>query len=168
MLEFIVFTFLLLTDYDGEAELINKDGNVVGKALLKETPHGVLIYVDATGLPSSSELAFHIHEKGLCEPPDFQTAGGHFNPEKKKHGFLNKDGYHAGDMPNFFTDKEGRARFHVLNTKVTMKEARPNSILGLSLMIHVHRDDYVTDPAGGAGHRIACGLIKRSEKKGKQ
>lgn len=160
-----VFTFglFLIITYDAEANIINNKGDIIGKALLKQTPHGVLIFVEVSSLPPESELAFHIHEKGLCELPDFQTAGGHFNPEKKKHGFLNKDGYHAGDMNNFFTDKEGKAKFYVFNPKISLNEKEKNSVLGLALMIHMHKDDYQTDPAGNAGHRIACGVIEKKK-----
>lgn len=162
-MELFLFFLISLSEYDAEAKMINNKGDIIGKALLKQIPGGVLIFVEASGLPPGEELAFHIHEKGLCEPPDFQTAGGHFNPEKKKHGFLNKDGYHAGDMPNFFTDKEGKAKFYVFNPKIILKEGEKNSVIGLALMIHMHKDDYQTDPAGNAGHRIACGIIEKKK-----
>lgn len=165
-----VIPFLLLLffsfrafGYEAESEIINREGKVIGKALLSETPFGVLITVELKNLPKESEMAFHIHEKGICEPPEFKSAGGHFNPENKKHGFMNQEGYHAGDMPNFFTDKEGNAKFTVLNPKITLKEGKKNSVLGLAIMIHARKDDYSTDPAGNAGPRIACGVIKKKK-----
>ncbi|MFN7065461.1 MAG: superoxide dismutase family protein [Aquificaceae bacterium] len=146
-----------------EAELINQKGEKIGKATLIETTNGVLIMLEASGLPINAELAFHIHEVGRCDPPDFMSAKGHFNPYKKKHGFLNPEGWHAGDMPNIFTDEKGGVKVHVLNTFVTLTSGKENSLLkegGTSIMIHQHRDDYKTDPAGHAGPRIACGVIK--------
>ncbi|MBZ5514408.1 MAG: superoxide dismutase family protein, partial [Acidobacteriia bacterium] len=82
------------------AELKDAQGKVVGTAKLKQLKHGVRISLAATGLPAGVH-AFHIHAVGKCEPPDFKTAGGHFNPESKKHGLSNPEGPHAGDMPNF-------------------------------------------------------------------
>lgn len=145
------------------AELINPKGEVIGKAELVETNSGVLIKIEASGLPRNSELALHIHEIGKCDTPDFTSAKGHFNPTNRKHGFFNPEGPHAGDMPNVFTDDMGRLRVHVLNTFVTLQRGKPNSLLkegGTSLMIHAHQDDYKSDPAGHAGPRIACGVIR--------
>lgn len=145
------------------ADLINQKGEKIGKAELIQTKSGVLIKLEASGLPPNAELAFHIHELGKCDPPDFMSAKGHFNPFKKKHGLLNPDGPHAGDMPNVFTDANGNLKVHVLNTFVTLEPGKENSLLkegGTALMIHHHRDDYKTDPAGNAGHRIACGVIR--------
>lgn len=144
------------------ADLINQKGEKIGTAEFLQTNSGVLIKLRAGGLPPNSELALHIHEVGECNPPDFMSAKGHFNPYKKKHGLLNPDGPHAGDMPNVFTDSNGNLRVDVLNTFITLKPNKENSLLregGTALMIH-HRDDYKTDPAGDAGPRIACGVIK--------
>lgn len=145
------------------ANLINTKGEEVGKAEFTETVSGVLIKIEASGLPPNAELALHIHELGKCDPPDFMSAKGHFNPYNKKHGFLNPEGPHAGDMPNVFTDEKGRLKAHVLNTFVTLQKGKVNSLLkdgGTSIMIHAHKDDYKSDPAGQAGHRIVCGVIR--------
>ncbi len=145
------------------AELINAKGEFIGKAVFVETPVGVLISLEAKNLPPNSELALHIHELGKCDPPDFTSAKGHFNPFNKKHGLLNPEGPHAGDMPNVFTDDKGNLKVQVLNTFITLRKGKENSLFkegGTSIMIHAHKDDYKTDPAGNAGHRIACGVIK--------
>jgi len=145
------------------ADLINQKGERIGTAELIQTKAGVLIKLEARGLPPNSELALHIHELGKCDPPDFTSAKGHFNPYNKKHGFLNPEGWHAGDMPNVFTDEKGNLRVHVLNPSVTLERGKENSLFkegGTSLMIHKHKDDYKTDPAGDAGPRIACGVIR--------
>ncbi|HSD91962.1 MAG TPA: superoxide dismutase family protein, partial [Methyloceanibacter sp.] len=63
------------------AVLKDAEGNEVGKAMLTATPSGVLISLDLTAI-SAGEHAFHIHAVGKCEPPDFKSAGGHFNPEE--------------------------------------------------------------------------------------
>ena len=71
--------------------LKDASGNEVGKAALTETPSGVLIRLDLTAAPSG-EHAFHFHAVGKCEPPDFKSAGPHFNPAETKHGLENPEG----------------------------------------------------------------------------
>src|SRR5690606_11945130 len=100
-------------------------------------------------------------ETGECTPPDFTSAGGHFNPTAAQHGLENPDGPHAGDMPNIEVGADGTASVTVENDRITLSEG-PNSILdadGSALMIHASADDNVSDPAGNAGARIACGVI---------
>ena len=109
------------------------------------------------------EHAVHIHANPSCEPPDFKSAGGHFNPESKKHGFQNPMGHHAGDLPRNVSigeDRTGQVTFTV--DYLSLDPASPDSILangGTSIMVHEKPDDMVTDPAGNAGNRIACGVI---------
>ncbi len=158
-----LLSFSKAQDLRASADLINSKGEVIGKAVLVETNLGVLIKIEASGLPKNSELALHIHEVGRCDPPDFTSAKGHFNPMSKRHGLLNQEGPHAGDMPNVFTDGDGKLRVNVLNTLVTLQKGKANSLIregGTSLVIHAHPDDYKSDPAGHAGPRIACGVIR--------
>lgn len=158
-----LLSFSKAQELRASAEFINQKGEIIGRAELVETNSGVLIKIEASGLPKNSELALHIHEIGRCDPPDFTSSKGHFNPMNKKHGFLNPEGPHAGDMPNVFTDEVGRLKVYVLNTFVTLQKGKPNSLTkegGTSLMIHAHQDDYKSDPAGHAGPRIACGVIR--------
>jgi Cu-Zn family superoxide dismutase len=143
------------------AQFINSDGEQIGAASLTETPHGVLIAAEVTDLPPGRH-AFHIHEVGECEPPDFESAGGHFNPAGKSHGFFNEQGFHAGDLPNIIVDEDGVLHTEVLATEVTMTEG-DNALLGgdgTSLLLHMFPDDYQTDPAGASGPRIACAVIE--------
>lgn len=141
------------------ASLKDASGNEVGKAALTDTPNGVLIRLDLTGAPAG-EHAFHIHAVGKCEPPDFKSAGPHFNPGAAKHGLENPEGPHAGDMPNLHVPGDGRLSIEVLNQAVTL--GGKSALLdedGAALVIHAGADDYRTDPAGNAGDRIACGII---------
>jgi Cu-Zn family superoxide dismutase len=144
-----------------KAALKDKDGNAVGSAILTQTPAGVLIALSVKGLPAG-EHAFHVHGVGKCEPP-FTSAGGHFNPNNKKHGILAPEGAHAGDMPNLHIPTSGELVVEVLNGAVTLEKGRPNSLFGpegTALIIHAGKDDYKTDPTGEAGGRIACGLVE--------
>ena len=144
-----------------KATLVDLQGKKVGEATLAETAKGVKITLKVENLPPG-EHAFHIHEKGLCDPPDFKTAGGHFNPFGKEHGLKNPEGPHAGDLPNITIGSEGRGSFEIMAPLVTLKIGKKNSLFqpgGTSLMIHQGPDDNVSDPAGHAGPRIACGPI---------
>lgn len=146
-----------------KATLVNDQGQKVGEATLTETPQGVKIVMQVENLPPG-EHAFHIHAKGTCAAPDFMGAGGHFNPYGKQHGLKNPAGPHAGDLPNFTVGADGKANIEVVAKLVTLKEGQQNSLFqtgGTSLVIHAGADDNVSDPAGNAGPRIACGVITR-------
>lgn len=143
---------------------INAQGDETGTATITETPNGVLINLDLRGLPTGSH-GFHIHEKGVCDAASsFASAGGHFNPTGKKHGYMVLGGVHAGDMPNQFVALDGRLRADVINPNVTLTD-RAGTLFGkdgTSIVIHDRPDDYASQPSGGAGDRIACGVIKKA------
>jgi Cu-Zn family superoxide dismutase len=120
----------------------------------------VSIALDLKGLPAGVH-AIHVHQTAKCEAPGFTTAGGHFNPEAKKHGLENPEGHHAGDMQNFTVAADGTAKAKVTDDGVTLTDG-PHSLFtggGTALVIHAAADDMKSDPAGNAGARIACGVI---------
>lgn len=136
----------------------DQTGRQVGSATLTETNSGVLISGAVSGIGIGAH-GIHIHETGKCEGT-FTTAGAHFNPAKRRHGFKNPDGPHAGDMPNIDTPASGELRFEILVSNVTLTGA--NRLLdddGSAIVIHGAGDDYATDPSGGSGARIVCGVI---------
>lgn len=152
----------LLAQKTAHAKLIDSHGRSVGTATLIQTAQGVRIDLRLFHLPPGVH-ALHIHAVGKCTPPDFASAGPHFNPFGKKHGFKNPEGPHAGDLPNFTVAATGSAQTSVLAKEVTLGSG-PNSLFhpgGTSLVIHAGADDYKTDPAGNAGPRIACGVIHK-------
>ncbi len=151
------------------AELIDTEGAFVGIAILTELPEGVRVQLRAEGLPPG-EHALHIHETGRCEPPDFRSAGGHFNPFGKRHGLENPEGPHVGDLPNVRVDENGSLDGELLAGEVTLRPGARNSLLdadGSALVIHAGPDDYTSDPAGNAGPRIACGVVQLPESEGR-
>lgn len=146
---------------EAKAEFVDAQGKPAGGAMLRQMPGGVLIRLDLSGLPPG-EHAFHIHEAGRCDPKDgFKTAGGHYGPGKRAHGYLAKGRTHAGDMPNQFVGDDGRLRAEVFNPNVRLTEKSLLDKDGAALVIHAKPDDYKSQPAGDAGDRIACAVIKR-------
>jgi Cu-Zn family superoxide dismutase len=141
------------------AVLKDASGKEVGAATFTVTPSGVLISLDLTAVPPG-EHGFHVHTTGKCEPPDFKSAGPHFNPDQTKHGFMTPEGPHAGDLPNLHVPADGKLQVEVLEPNVTWSgEAPLLDADGSALVIHAGADDYKTDPAGNSGDRIACGVI---------
>ena len=149
-----------------KATLHDAQGKEVGTAFLTEvetailTREGVEIILELHDLPSGVH-AFHIHSVGKCEGPDFASAGGHFNPYGKKHGMKNPEGAHAGDLQNLSVGEDGTAQAEFVTKEVTLGSG-DNSLFhpeGTSVVIHANPDDEMTDPAGNAGARIACGVI---------
>ena len=142
-------------------EMKNAAGASVGTATITPADMGVSIAYDFKSLPAGVH-ALHIHATAKCEGPDFMSAGGHFNPDMKKHGTDNPDGPHAGDMPNFTVAADGTAKGTTTDPRVAMGGRGANGIFaggGTALMIHAAADDMKTDPSGNAGARIACGTI---------
>jgi Cu/Zn superoxide dismutase len=66
----------------------------------------VLLQLSLKGVPTG-EHAFHIHAVGKCEPPKFESAGGHFNPDIVPGALcptlmsLNQMRHAGDDMPSF-------------------------------------------------------------------
>ena len=138
-------------------------GEDAGTVSFLETKKGKLeIKLALKNLPEGDH-AIHIHQKPLCEGPDFTTAGGHFNPDKKQHGSMNPMGHHNGDLGiNLSVGVEHTANQTITVDFLSLGTGQPNDIIangGPSFMIHAKADDMKTDPTGNAGNRIACGVI---------
>ncbi len=147
------------------AEIMDADGNVIGDANFTTGMDDSGFVTVQVGLSEGSGLApgehgVHIHEVGECSAPDFESAGGHYNPAGAQHGLLNPEGPHAGDLPNLMVSENGTVDYVVTTALVTVDGERTLfDSDGSALIIHGDADDYITDPGGDSGSRVACGVI---------
>ncbi|MDQ0428051.1 Cu-Zn family superoxide dismutase [Planomicrobium stackebrandtii] len=142
-------------------EIMNSDGDAIGTAELSQEDAGVGVVLEVENLEEGMH-GIHFHEAGMCEAPDFESAGAHFNPTDTMHGMDNPDGPHAGDLPNIEVNDDGTATQEFTAENVTLAIGEENSLLkegGTALVIHESEDDQTTDPSGESGDRIACGVV---------
>lgn len=145
------------------ATLAGAGGEDRGSVTLTQGPKGVLVRIAAKGLTPGWH-AVHFHEVGNCATPDFKSAGGHVHAMATHvHGLLNPAGDEAGDLPNLFVADDGAGSAEFFSTTVSLAGASGQPALldadGSALVIHASPDDFVTQPIGGAGARLACGVI---------
>ena len=136
-------------------------GNQVeGRVVFKVEDGGVRVTAHLKGL-KPGEHGFHVHEKGDCSAPDGSSAGGHFNPDNQPHGAPDSPKRHVGDLGNIRADEDGFAIYDQFDALIQLEG--PHSVVGRSVIVHADRDDYVSQPAGNAGARIGCGVIKLAD-----
>ena len=161
-------SWAIAKDYpQAHAEIVDLDGEIIGQAELIQGPSGTLIRLELEGLPPGPK-AIHIHSTGTCQDhcEGFQASGGHLNPDDRQHGLLNPDGPDAGDLPNFHVHENGYAWAELYTTAASLNGHFGARILdesGAALVIHENPDDHYSQPIGGAGARLACGVIKLTE-----
>ncbi len=147
------------------AEVTAPDGSPIGTVQLVQGTTGVLVTVDVSGL-SPGAHGIHLHAVGACTP-DFTAAGGHINPGEGVHGLLNPDrtadAQDNGDLPNLYAGADGTARAEFFTTLVTVAGGSMPTLLdgdGSTVVIHENPDDHESQPIGGAGGRVGCGVIR--------
>ena len=135
--------------------LLSPEGELRGSFKLTPAPGGLLVSATLENMPVGQH-AFHLHANPSCAD-SFNAAGGHYNPEDKPHGFFSGTEYHLGDMPNIHVDKTGKLKIENFIHGLILS---PNTPPPGTLIIHAGGDDYISQPSGAAGKRIACGVIE--------
>ena len=139
-----------------------KGNKVWGTVTFTQKGSKVLVVANVNGLKPGLH-GFHVHEKGDCSAADGMSAGGHFNPAGKPHGAPDSAERHGGDLGNLTPDKSGNATLSIEVDGITLDQTA-NSIIGKGVIVHANPDDLKSQPAGNAGHRLACGVIRLTEK----
>jgi Cu-Zn family superoxide dismutase len=129
-----------------------------GTATFTEVPGGVKVTVEVAGAPPG-KVATHVHETADCSAPDAKSAGGHFNPAAKPHGLPPDPARHLGDLGNIEIKPDGTGRTEIVVPGASLGEGDPSSYLGRAIIVHDKQDDG-GQPAGNAGGRIGCGVIR--------
>ena len=146
-----------------DVSMINAEKDKIGQIKILEVTDGVELQIELEGLTPGVH-GIHFHEKGICEAPDFVTAGAHLNPEGIEQGLMNPEGAHLGDLPNIEVDEHGKVSTR-LKSSATLKNHEDTllTVDGTAIVIHANADDGISQPAGDAGERIACGIVSQGE-----
>lgn len=138
------------------AKIDGPDGTGMGGVTATPTPSGVmLLTISLNGLEPGVRAA-HIHETGVCEGPDFASAGGHL-ANGHDHGVMMDGGPHPGDLPNIHVPASGDVMIELFAPGLTPEMLTDGD--GTAFVIHADPDDYTGQPAGNAGDRIGCGVF---------
>ncbi len=155
------------TEEKAYSSIINNQGKEIGRAHYTQGTEGVLMEIRLKGLPPGKH-GMHFHAVGTCEDHDqFKMAKGHIMPTGKPHGYLHPEGPHEGNLPNLIVAEDGSAHVELYTDLVSVKGRGGKPALldedGSVLMIHIKEDDHKTQPIGGSGARIACGVIRAGQ-----
>jgi Cu-Zn family superoxide dismutase len=133
---------------------------ISGTVEVTEQTGGVKVIVHATGVEVPGLLGIHLHEVGVCTPPDFESAGEHFNPGGAAHACPPTSPHHAGDLGNIEIGSGGEGHLDFETDLLTVVEGS-SSVVGRAIVLHDGKDDCATQPSGDSGNRLACGVFER-------
>lgn len=119
----------------------------------------VTLKIDLKNAPPGAH-GVHIHETGDCSSTDGESAGPHWNPKADTHGKMGK-GHHMGDVGNITVGSDGTGTLTITSDQWTLGAGGMNDVTGHAVVVHLKGDDFTTQPSGGSGGRIACGVITK-------
>lgn len=147
-------------DSIARASLMGADNAAYGEVIVAQGDGGLIVRIDAEGM-TPGPRGVHIHAVGKCEGPDFKSAGGHWNPDDREHGFDNPNGAHKGDFFNLDIGADGKGSLESVIAGASLNTGS-SALLdedGAAFVVHAGPDDLKTDPSGDSGGRIACGVF---------
>jgi Cu-Zn family superoxide dismutase len=143
-------------------------GDEVGQVTFTQGDNGVVVEVNASGLPAGFH-GLHVHSVGQCVGPDFASAGGHFDPDMMMSAPM-----HAGDLPSLLINSDGTGKLVTVTDRFNVADLLSGS--GTSVIVHANADNFGNIPTryapapdamtlatGDAGARIACGAVQSSD-----
>lgn len=142
------------------AQLLGADQTEYGEVIAAQGDGQLIININAINM-SPGPHGVHIHAIGKCDGPDFKSAGGHWNPTDKEHGFENEKGAHLGDLFNLDIGEDGKGSLQATIEGGSL-EGGDAALLdddGAAFVVHEGPDDLKTDPSGESGGRLACGVF---------
>lgn len=124
---------------------------ITGSVVFYRQGENTVVIANICGLPETESgfYGFHIHAGGNCRGEDFANTAGHYNPNDLPHP------KHAGDLPPLL-GCHGKAYMAVMTGRFS-----PEEVVGRTVVIHNGPDDFHSQPAGNAGEKIACGVIRK-------
>ncbi|MGV3619298.1 MAG: superoxide dismutase family protein [Archangium sp.] len=143
-----------------KATLEAKSGaSTTGQVMFAEKNGEVTMQLDVANVPPG-EHAVHLHVNGDCSAADAESAGPHWNPTNEAHGQLEHGPAHKGDIGNLKVGNDGKGTLTFTTREWSMGTGKPNDVVGHAVVVHASEDDFRSQPAGNAGGRIACGVIR--------
>ena len=148
--------------HSATADLKNLDGETIGAADITQSPHGVLVHIKVSDLPPGPK-GIHFHSKAHCAADTgFKSSHGHHGEGEGEHGLVNANGPGKGDLGNIYVGENGVGEMQFFKTGVFLEGGDPPLLDadGTAIVIHANEDDQVTQPIGGAGPRLVCGIVE--------
>lgn len=146
------------TPQTASATLTTADGAEVGTVTFTEGVAGVTVSAHFHDVEGDGQHGFHLHQNGECTPPDFTSAGDHFNPEQVDHACPPTTPRHAGDFGN--VEITGGSGMLDQTTDLVTVAPGATSVVGKAVLLHAMEDDCATQPTGDSGGRWACGVVE--------
>ncbi len=141
------------------AAQLSGPGGVGGVVSFTQEAGDVHVVAKVQGAKPGSH-GIHLHAGGVCEPPDFKSAGDHFNPTGAPHGGPDAAQHHAGDFGNIEVGTDGNGQLDLTTTMLSVGDGGPGDVVGKAVILHGGQDDLTSQPSGNAGPRVACGVVQ--------
>lgn len=143
------------------ARIEGKSGSSLsGEATLMEQDDSVEIVVRLSNATPGPH-AVHLHENGDCSGDDASGAGQHWNPTDSPHGKRGSGSFHVGDIGNVEVGPDGSGTLTVVAQDWSLDAGGENDPVGKAIVVHAQADDFTTQPDGGAGQKVGCGVVER-------